>query len=179
MFSIKWDPENNGVILSSYIEENEALNAPRPVYIDELKMLGLHKIFILPDSDSPICWEIDRKYYYKGELIAETQKGNIYDDPTVITYEEYRGRQLEPIDIGKMLEINEKSLAAIENEAMDFIKEKYEEYQKKDLGFVVAFSGGKDSQVILDLVSRVIPHEKFTTVFTNTEIGRASCRERV
>lgn len=168
MFKIDWDPSNNGIILSNNIEESKALNAPRPVYLDELKMLGLDQIFILPNSGLPICWEIDRKYYYKGELIAETHKGNIYDDPKIVIYEEHRGRQLQPIDIEKMLEINEKSLATLENEAMDFIKEKYEEYQKKDMGFVVAFSGGKDSQVILELVSRVIPHEKFKTVFTNT-----------
>ncbi len=66
---------------------------------------------------------------------------------------------------------NNKMLSVAEDEAMDFIKEKYEYYQNKVSGFVVAFSGGKDSQVILDLVSRVIPHEKFTSVFTNTGMG--------
>lgn len=168
MFKVKWDISTNGVILSEYIEEKDILNAPRPVYVEELKMLGLDTSFTFPCENLPICWEIDRKYYYKGELIAETQGGNIYNNPTVITYEEHRGRKLEPIDINKLIEINKKPLETLENEAMDFIKEKYEEYQKKDLGFVVAFSGGKDSQVILELVSRVIPHEKFRTVFTNT-----------
>lgn len=66
MFKIDWDPSNNGIILSNNIEESKALNAPRPVYLDELKMLGLDQIFILPNSGLPICWEIDRKYYYKG-----------------------------------------------------------------------------------------------------------------
>ena len=33
MFKVKWDIENNGVILSDYIEEKDALNATRPVYV--------------------------------------------------------------------------------------------------------------------------------------------------
>lgn len=170
MFKIKWDPENNGVILSEYIEENEALNNPRPVYVEELRMLGIDQAFELPIDNVAVCWEVDRKYYYCGKLIAETKKGNIYEDPIVVIYEEHRGRRLEPINIKNLIHNNEKILAVAENEAMDFIKQKYEEYQKKGkiAGFVVAFSGGKDSQVTLDLVSRVIPHEKFTSVFTNT-----------
>ena len=48
MFKVKWDIENNGVILSDYIEEKDALNAPRPVYVEELKMLELDKVFKLP-----------------------------------------------------------------------------------------------------------------------------------
>lgn len=52
MFKIKWDPENNGVILSDQIEENDALKAPRPVYVDELRMLGLDKVFQLPRENS-------------------------------------------------------------------------------------------------------------------------------
>ena len=172
MFKIKWDHDNNGVILSEYIEENEALNAPRPVYVEELKMLELDKAFVLPNENVAVCWEIDRKYYYCGEVIAETRRGNIYEDPTVIVYEEYRGTRLSAIDIKKLVEVNRKMLEVAENEAMDFIKARYEEYQNQKkgniAGFVVAFSGGKDSQVILDIVSRVIPHEKFTPVFTNT-----------
>ena len=170
MFKIKWDIDNNGVILSEYIEENEALNTPRPVYVEELKMLEMDKDFDLPEENVPVCWEMDRKYYYCGEVIAETQKGNIYENPSVIVYEENKGKKLNAIDINKLVKMNEQVLSVAENEAMDFIKASYEEYQKKGkiAGFVVAFSGGKDSQVVLDLVSRVIPHEKFTTVFTNT-----------
>lgn len=170
MFKIKWDPDNNGVILSEYIEESEALNNPRPVYVEELKMLGLDSAFSLPKQNVPVCWEIDRKYYYCGNAIAETKKGNIYEDPTVVINDELKGIELKEININHIVEVNEKTLSVIENEAMDFIKQKYEEYQKKSkiAGFVVAFSGGKDSQVTLDLVSRVIPHEKFTPVFTNT-----------
>ena len=33
MFKIKWDIENNGIILSDYIEEKDSLNSPRPVYV--------------------------------------------------------------------------------------------------------------------------------------------------
>lgn len=170
MFKVKWDSDNNGVILSEYIEENETLNSPRPVYAEEFRMLGLDKVFVIPDDNVPICWEIDRKYYYEGEVIAETSKGNIYEDPIVKVREEHAGKNIRPIDIGKLVQQNEATLNVAENEAMDFIKQKYEEYQEqgKIVGFVVAFSGGKDSQVTLDLVSRVIPHEKFTPVFTNT-----------
>lgn len=168
MFKVKWDSDNNGVILSEYIEENDALNSPRPVYAEELRMLGLEKSFDLPSDNVPVCWEIDRKYYYCGEVIAETSKGNIYEDPAVKVKEGCEGKRLEPIDITTLISKNEKMLNVAENEAMDFVKQKYEEYQGKVSGFVVAFSGGKDSQVTLDLVSRVIPHEKFTAVFTNT-----------
>ena len=127
MFKIKWDSDINGVLLSEYIEENEALNSPRPVYVDEFKMLGLNSAFKLPSQNVPICWEIDRKYFYKGEIIAETQKGNIYEDPNVIVHEEHIGRKLNPINIDLVVKNNSKMLSVIEDEAMDFIKEKYNE----------------------------------------------------
>ena len=169
MFRVKWDPMNNGILLSEYIEEKDAINSPRPVYVDELKMLGIDEQIVLPTENVPVCWEIDHKYYYCGSVIAETSGGNIYQTPTVKIMDDAVGKFLMPIDIELLWKRNENALSTLENEAMDFINEQYEKYQDKPIsGYVVAFSGGKDSQVILDLVSRVIPPEKYTVVFTNT-----------
>ncbi len=168
MFKIKWDIENNGIILSDYIEEKDSLNSPRPVYVEELKMLGLDKSFELPKENVAVCWEIDHKYYYYGEVIAETRKGNIYEDPIVVVFDTHFNK-LEPINLEKLVENNNDMIQVAENEAMDFIKDMYESYKDKNIsGYVVAFSGGKDSQVILDLVSRVIPASNYRVVFTNT-----------
>jgi len=169
MFKIKWDRKNNGILLSEYIEEKDAINSPRPVYVEEFRMLELDKAFQLPKENVPICWEIDRNYYYCGEVIAETKKGNIYDDPAVIVMPDAQNMVLKPIDLEMLVRVNLDSITVAENEAMDFIKETYERYQKRKIsGYVVAFSGGKDSQVILDLVSKVIPPKKYKVVFTNT-----------
>lgn len=168
MFKIKWDIENNGVILSDYIEEKDALKSPRPVYVEELKMLGLDAYFKLPNKNVAVCWELDHKYFYCGEVIAETKKGNIYEDPIVVV-SEAKYKELQPINIEKLIDKNWDMLQVAENEAMDFVKDTYESYKEKNIsGYVVAFSGGKDSQVILDLVSRVIPAENYKVVFTNT-----------
>lgn len=168
MFKIKWDSESNGIILSDYIEEKDSLSSPRPVYVEELKMLGLDKQFDLPQDNVAVCWEIDHKYFYCGEVIAETKKGNIYEDPVVFVAED-KYKKLDPINLESLIEKNMDVLQVAENEAMDFIKHMYESYKDKNIsGYVVAFSGGKDSQVILDLVSRVIPAGNYKVVFTNT-----------
>ena len=36
--------------------------------------------------------------------------------------------------------------------------------------FAVAFSGGKASQVVLDIVSRVIPPNEYLVIFTDTDM---------
>lgn len=44
----------------------------------------------------------------------------------------------------------------------------YIEYQKKVDVFYVAFSGGKDSIVTLDIVQRALPHNSFKVLFGDT-----------
>ena len=39
MFKVKWDAQNNGIILSDNINDEEAIPAPRPVYLQELQIL--------------------------------------------------------------------------------------------------------------------------------------------
>ena len=42
MFKVKWDAQNNGIILSDNITD-EAIPAPRPVYLQELQILEVNK----------------------------------------------------------------------------------------------------------------------------------------
>jgi 3'-phosphoadenosine 5'-phosphosulfate sulfotransferase (PAPS reductase)/FAD synthetase/SAM-dependent methyltransferase len=59
-------------------------------------------------------------------------------------------------------------LFILENEAMDFVEHTYKVYRKKMDFFAVSFSGGKDSQVVLDIVSRILPPEDFIVIFSDT-----------
>ena len=170
MFKVKWDAQNNGVILSDNISDDEAISAPRPVFLQELQILEVGKTFRLPKTDKPICWNIDSRYYYKGQPFFERRGAGIYSKPQIVYNTGFTFSSLEAIDVDKILSINKEAIETIENEAMDFILGCYEAYKQKVDDFVVAFSGGKDSQVILDLVTRVLPVESFKAVFQDTDM---------
>lgn len=170
MFKVKWDVQNNGVVLNNNIADEEAIPAPRPVFLQELQILEIDKTYKLPQTDKPICWNIDARYYYKGQPFFERRGAGIYTKPTIVYNDEFTFNSLEAIDINKVVEINKEALETIENEAMDFILGCYETYRGRVNDFVVAFSGGKDSQVILDLVTRVLPVESFRVIFQDTDM---------
>lgn len=225
MFKITWDKENNGVLLTMRSTE-EALNVPpRPVFFEELDLLGLNKFWKYPKSDEPLLWACERRYFYRGELVLEAKGGNIYDDPQLIFTEAGKKLKLEPINLDLLCKKNETTMFLLEHEALEFIntiyrryrpnatrqnvnetvdfqkladtqekkqKEKYTvikedcdsfdimplseaEKQSKQIilntkieMFIASFSGGKDSQVVLDLVSRVIPSNDFSVIYSDT-----------
>lgn len=170
MFKVKWDAQNNGIILSDNISDEEAIPAPRPVYLQELQILEVDRKYRLPKTDKPICWNIDARYYYKGQPFFERRGAGIYSKPTVVYNDGFTFPALEAVDVDKLLKLNQEAIETIENEAMDFILGCYDAYKGKVDDFVVAFSGGKDSQVILDLVTRVLPVEAFKAVFQDTDM---------
>ena len=88
MFKIVWDPEYNGVRLTMS-SKGDALNvSPRPVFWEELDLLGLNtKGWIYPHVEEPLLWACDRRYFYKGEFVLEVKGGNVYDAPTVTQQE--------------------------------------------------------------------------------------------
>ena len=170
MFKVKWDVQNNGIILSDNISDEESIPAPRPVYLQELQILEVDRNYRLPKTDKPICWNIDARYYYKGQPFFERRGAGIYSKPSVVYNNGFTFSSLEAVNVDKLLEINREAIETIENEAMDFILGCYDAYKEKVDDFVVAFSGGKDSQVILDLVTRVLPTESFKAVFQDTDM---------
>ena len=170
MFKVKWDVQNNGVILSDNISDEESIPAPRPVFLQELQILEVDRHYRLPQTDKPICWNIDARYYYKGQPFFERRGAGIYTKPTIVYNDGFTFNSLEAIDVDRVVEVNKEAIETIENEAMDFIMGCYETYKGRVDDFVVAFSGGKDSQVILDLVTRVLPVESFKAVFQDTDM---------
>lgn len=169
MFKVIWNKTNNLVKLVDSIEDERLeIVPPRIVFSKELRLLGIDKYGYSSRDDSPICWAIDRKYYYKGEVIFEAKGGCIYHAPTIVYPKNVSYIYLETIDKRQLKAINKKNLKTLENEALDFINEQYSLYDGRVDIFTSAFSGGKDSQVVLDLVTKVIPPNKFKAFYTNT-----------
>jgi len=226
MFKVIWDPAYNGVRLTMS-SKGDALNvSPRPVFWEELDLLGLNKRgWIYPHVEEPLMWACDRRYFYKGQFVLEVKGGNVFDAPEVIQQEGYEILTLQPVDMERLRSRNEDTMFIIEHEAMDFINQTYRRYKnirevsqknpdldfqklasslekktkeehvvvKEDCDsfdvmplskaeeqgkapiltnriemFISSFSGGKDSQVVLDLVSRVIPCEDFIVTYSDT-----------
>lgn len=226
MFKVIWDAENNGVRLTVSSKGDAISVSPRPVFWEELDLLGLNKKgWIYPHVEEPLLWACDRRYFYKGEFVLEVKGGNVFDAPTVIQQEGYESLILKPVDMESLRARNEDTMFIIEHEAMDFINQTYRRYKNirevskknpdldfqqlanslgkktkekhvvikedcdsfdvmplskaEELGkapilststdiFITSFSGGKDSQVVLDLVSRVIPADDFVVIYSDT-----------
>ena len=169
MFSTQWDKKHNIVVLCDSIEKEE-LDAgnPRVVFSDELELLGFRKAFsFTKDMGAPICWAVERRYFYCGDLIAKAVGGDLFNEPKMVFYNE-KHKKLNQIDIQLLIETNKEKMFIIENEAMDFIKSTYDKYKKSFDAFASAFSGGKDSQVVLDLVSRALSAKDYIVSFTDT-----------
>ncbi len=174
MFRVKWDRKINGILLTTK-RDGDTLNlSPRPVFYEELDFLGFNKKFNwkYPKSKKPLLWALDRRFYYKGELVAEVKGGNIFDDPGIEITKAGKNLKLSPINIKRVIEKNQEFLFRLEQEAIEFIEETYREYSRNNRVdyFIVSYSGGKDSQVVLDLVSRVIPPEQFRVIYSDTGI---------
>jgi 3'-phosphoadenosine 5'-phosphosulfate sulfotransferase (PAPS reductase)/FAD synthetase/ferredoxin len=97
MFKLRWDKETNGVRLCETAPEEDLLAVPpRPVFFEELDLLGLDKPphnwrypRANPDGSpltAPLLWACERRYFYRGEHVLTAQGGNLHDAPTLLTH---------------------------------------------------------------------------------------------
>lgn len=228
MYKIEWDKETGGVILNTKVTDATLGIAPRPVFYEELNLLGLDKLgWKYPCCDAPIMWAVNKQYYYRGVRIFDAKGANIYNKPTLEFYGGAKAIELMPIDVPAMLSKTSDLMFVLENEAIEFIRDTYttytrvnHTYDKADANkldfealaqkiektsktrmavvkqdcdsfdimpldtakgegkkvllstkvdrFIASFSGGKDSQVVLDLCTRAIPPTDFEVIYSDT-----------
>jgi phosphoadenosine phosphosulfate reductase len=128
MFKITWDKENNGVLLTMRSTEDTLSVSPRPVFFEELDLLGLDKFWNYPKSKEPLLWACDRRYFYKGKLVLEAKGGNIYDEPQLIFTDAGKNLKIKPINLDKLCKKNETTMFLLEHEALEFINTIYRRY---------------------------------------------------
>ena len=178
MYSYTYDKKTGGILLNS--SPSGFSKEPRPVYAPELDILGFDKHWKYDkQTDRPYMWAEANNYYYRGTLVAKLKGGNIYTAPDIVipngedgkpTMPEPRGMSLRPVDVQAMVDANHEMLEIIEQTTVKKILAIYEKYKGKVDLFHVAFSGGKDSSVLLDLVKNALPKGSFVVVFGDTRM---------
>ena len=176
MYSYTYDKKTGGILLNS--SPTGFSKEPRPVYAPELDVLGFYKYWKYDkQTDRPYMWAEANHYYYCGTLVAKLKGGNIYTAPEIIIpngedgkpiMPEPKGISLRPVDIGATVEANREMLEIIEQSTVKKILAIYTKYKGRLDCFHLAFSGGKDSCVLLDLVKKALPRGSFMVVFGDT-----------
>lgn len=176
MYSYTFDKETGGLLLNS--TPTNFSKEPRPVYASEMTLLGFGKYWQFDEqNDVPYMWAESNTYIYRGVAIAKIKGGDLYhapdlipitDEHGVILFGKQNGTKLLPIDIDEMCEKNKEILSFMEDATVKLIVKEYEKYKAKLDIFHVAFSGGKDSAVLLDLVRKALPKGSFVVIFGDT-----------
>lgn len=171
MYSYEWDAETGGYILNSSLLKFS--KEPRPVYYEELDILGFDKYWNYAKDDTyPYMWAEGSNYWYRGRLVAKTKGGALYTAPELVLIEEPEpdGKPLHFVDIPQMVEKNRAIMESLVQETIKKVYNTYVDYKDRVDVFYVAFSGGKDSVVALDIVQRALPHNEFRVLFGDTRM---------
>ena len=176
MYSYTYDRETGGILLNS--SPTGFSKEPRPVYAPELDVLGFDKYWRYDkQTEQPYMWAEANAYWYRGVCVARLKGGNLYSAPEIIiptdengnrVSPELNGNFLRPVNVPAIVAENHDMLQIIEQTTVKKILAIYEKYKGKLDLFHVAYSGGKDSAVLLDLVKKALPKGSFVVVFGDT-----------
>lgn len=176
MYSYTYDKRTGGILLNS--SPTGFSKEPRPVYAAELDVLGFDSYWKYDkQTETPYMWAEANNYWYRGTLVAKLKGGSLYTAPEIVIPNgedghpikpEPNGNFLRPVDIAAMVEANREMLEIMEQTTVKKILAIYTKYKDKLDCFHVAFSGGKDSCVLLDLVKKALPKGSFVVVFADT-----------
>lgn len=169
MYSYEWDIKTGGLLLNS--SPLPFSKEPRPVYYKELDILGFDKYWNYDKNDAyPYMWAEANNYWYRGKLVAKTKGGSLYSAPELLIVEEPEPENapLRFVDVSGMVDKNKGLIEKLTQDTIKKVFNTYARFKDKVDVFYVAFSGGKDSIVTLDIVQRALPHNSFKVLFGDT-----------
>ena len=147
---------------------NKVSTSLKPVFWEELHLLGFNQYWNIPKSDNPLLWYNvkSRCYYYDGRIVAKHSGGNVKTPPKVEVYE--KDLKLDKNSVLKDVRRNKDLLIQLEEEAINFIKEISKNYNN----IVVSFSGGKDSLAVLYLTLKALEDvdKNLQVLYVNTTL---------
>lgn len=215
-------------MLHRHIVEGTLGISPRPVFFEELDLLGLAEMgWVYPRCQEPLMWAVNKQYWYRGVHLFDAKGANIYTKPTLDFLPGVSPTELVPVDVATMLRKTSDLMFVLESEAIEFIRDTYTTYARANKAyakatsntmdfeamaeratkrsgqkmavvkedcdsfdimplsaaqqegkrvllttkidrFIASFSGGKDSQVVLDLCTRAIPPTEFEVIYSDT-----------
>ncbi|MCC8015066.1 MAG: phosphoadenosine phosphosulfate reductase family protein [Eubacterium sp.] len=168
MYDFEWDNETGGYKLITSTGRFIA-NEIRPVFAEEIELTGLAEYIDYDKSDKrPFMWAQKNVYYYNGEKIAQFN-GTQYGKPVNITrYFEGR-KEIKPVNVDLMIKKNSQIMQAVVDDAKRRTKELYDaDISHCDKAYI-AFSGGKDSVVLLNICDEVLPPD-VPVIFSDTDM---------
>lgn len=168
MYKTEFDAETGGIILLEN-QQNLALEYA-PVYHEQMDLFHFDRYWKYEKSDKPYMWFDGENYIYRGiRMLSLGEPETVLSDfPVTYINLKTMGMKLEPIDVDGMLAKNRKLLDTLVFNSMNRIYSAYKEYADKVDVVRVAYSAGKDSTVLLDLVMRTLPPTSFEVEYTDT-----------
>ncbi len=166
MYGYEWT-EQNGIY--KLIPNAKIIKEIRPVFKEELDYFGMNQFWQYPDTKNPLLWaEGIRRYVLNGKVVATASGGGLYTKPKITIKKE--NLTLRPINVNALWKENERLMLGLENMAIELIRDIHDKYRRRQMNFVVAFSGGKDSLLLLDLVAKALRPDEFFVIFANTDM---------
>lgn len=127
-----------------------------PVDVEKLRQINEDSIFLIEHDAMEFIDKTFKKYQKASKQVKEVDYLKIAENLSKQTKKEHVvvKEDCDSFDIMETTEAERLGKSAILSSSIE--------------AFLVSFSGGKDSQVLLDLVSRVVPATEFITIYSDT-----------